>query len=46
MVAVPEAIPFTSPEVGFIVAIVVSEEPQVPPTAVDENDEVKPTQIF
>ncbi len=46
MVAVPVAIPVTKPEAGFIVAIVVSEELQVPPTAVDEKVEVSPTQIF
>jgi hypothetical protein len=46
MVAVPEATPVTSPEAAFIVAIVVSEELQVPPKVVEENVEVRPMQIF
>jgi hypothetical protein len=46
MIAVPAAIPVTSPEAELIVATVTSEELQVPPTAVDEKDAVSPTQIF
>ncbi len=46
MVAVPAATPVTNPEVGLIVATVISEELQVPPKVVDENVEVSPTQIF
>ncbi len=47
MVAVPaKATPVTNPEAEFIVATVISEELQVPPTAVDEKVEASPTQIF
>ena len=35
-----------SPEVLLIVAIVPSEEVQVPPGVVDEKEDVPPTQMF
>ena len=46
IVAVPDATPVTTPEAEFTVAILVSDELQVPPDMFDDNVVVRPTHMF